>query len=176
LKDAELRIAKEMPCCCFIRINISKLINNKSCVALSNYHDLIITILFIIINVSNIHFYYILQIAICSNEHYPHIVAKCDRLTSIILGRVRYCLHVPWIPPVALTPLFFIRIWSTLSAKIPDPAIREIAHRGNDFSLRLQTHHPGLIYAPTLVPPASDHLKFIVNCTDSFQTHSVLHV
>lgn len=45
--------------------------------------------------------------------------------TLMIFGRVTYCLHVPWPPPSAATPLFSIIIWSKLFAKIPAPAVIE---------------------------------------------------
>lgn len=43
----------------------------------------------------------------------------------MILGSVRYCLHVPWPPPVAVTPLFSMMTWNKLCAKIPAPAVSE---------------------------------------------------
>lgn len=46
-------------------------------------------------------------------------------VTLMIFGSVRYCLHVPWPPPSALTPLFSTITWNKLFAKTPAPAVKE---------------------------------------------------
>lgn len=75
------------------------------------------------INILNLHFsYYILHTVTCL---IINAATRFNWLTLMMLGRVRYCLHVPWPPPSAVTPLFSMIICITLSAKIPAPAVRE---------------------------------------------------
>lgn len=77
------------------------------------------------IDILNLHFSYCILHTVLRSIINVTTFQRFDCFTLMILGRVRYCLHVPWPPPIAVTPLFSMIIWSKLPAKTPAPAVRE---------------------------------------------------